>query len=195
MTGKGNNGEEAPRWRGVNHLAMVTPDMDATVRFYHGVLGMRLVATLRAGPMRHYFFELGAENTIAFFEVRDSLPFALPAGVPDPRKAQFDHVSFNLADEEALHALSRRLKAAGCEVTDVIEHGIVRSIYFHDNNGIALEASWWEIDVTGRPAIYDDADVFADPSPVPAVRELARDGAIGATPRTELAGDRVVDPV
>src|SRR5438477_9156944 len=25
------------RWRGINHLAMVTPDMDATVRFYHGV--------------------------------------------------------------------------------------------------------------------------------------------------------------
>jgi len=33
--------EERPRWRGVNHLALVTPDMDATVRFYHGVLGMR----------------------------------------------------------------------------------------------------------------------------------------------------------
>ena len=47
------------RWRGINHLAMVTPDMDATVRFYHGVLGMRLVTTLKAGPMRHYFFEIG----------------------------------------------------------------------------------------------------------------------------------------
>src|SRR5439155_26394986 len=49
---------EAPRWRGINHLALVTPDMDATVRFYAGVLGMRLVATTMAGPMRHYFFEL-----------------------------------------------------------------------------------------------------------------------------------------
>jgi len=37
---------EPPRWRGVNHLALITPDMDKTVRFYHGVLGMRLVATL-----------------------------------------------------------------------------------------------------------------------------------------------------
>ena len=26
-------------WRGVHHLALVTTDMDATVRFYHGVLG------------------------------------------------------------------------------------------------------------------------------------------------------------
>jgi catechol 2,3-dioxygenase-like lactoylglutathione lyase family enzyme len=26
-------------WRGINHLALVAPDMDATVRFYAGVLG------------------------------------------------------------------------------------------------------------------------------------------------------------
>ncbi|WP_206641631.1 VOC family protein [Nonomuraea polychroma] len=28
-------------WRGVHHLALVTADMDATVRFWHGVLGAR----------------------------------------------------------------------------------------------------------------------------------------------------------
>ena len=60
--------DAAAQWAGVNHLALVTNDMDETVRFYHGVLGMRLVATLSAGPMRHYFFELGPQNTIAFFE-------------------------------------------------------------------------------------------------------------------------------
>ena len=36
----------APPWRGINHLALVTSDMDATVRFYHGTLGARLVATI-----------------------------------------------------------------------------------------------------------------------------------------------------
>src|ERR1700692_3420844 len=95
-----------PRWRGINHLALVTPDMDATVRFYHGVLGMRLVSTLMAGPMRHYFFEIAPGNTVAFFEVKGAESFAKPAGVPDrKRSAQFDHLSFDLPDEEALHAL------------------------------------------------------------------------------------------
>ena len=37
-----------PRWRGINHLALITPDMDATVRFYHGALGMPIVATINA---------------------------------------------------------------------------------------------------------------------------------------------------
>lgn len=185
---------DAPRWRGVNHLALVTSDMDATVRFYHGVLGMRLVATLRAGPMRHYFFEVGPENTVAFFEVPSADKFAIPAGMPnEARKAQFDHLSFNVPDEEALHDLRRRLKAAGCEVTGVVDHGIVRSIYFHDPHGIALEASWWALDATGRPSDYGDERTFADPDPVPAVRELQA-GGLDWTPNTGLAGE-IPDPV
>jgi catechol 2,3-dioxygenase-like lactoylglutathione lyase family enzyme len=176
---------DAPDWRGINHLAMVTPDMDATVRFYAGVLGMPLVATLRAGPMRHYFFEIDAENTIAFFEVEGAETFAKPAGGPSDRAIQFDHLSFNVPDEHALEMLRKRLLDAGCEVTTVVDHDIIRSVYFHDNNGIALEASWWVTDATGRPASYDDGDTFTDPDPVPAVDELRR-GELDSLPETKL---------
>lgn len=180
---------DSPHWRGVNHLALVTTDMDATVRFYHGVLGARLVADLATNSFRHYFFEFGPGCTIAFFEYRgvELEHFALPAGVPDPRKAQFDHLSFNLPDEHALLTLHSRLKAAGCEVTDVIDHGILRSIYFSDPSGIALEASYWVIDPTGRVADYGDEALFADPDPVAAVVELRRSGQLDSTPTTRLA--------
>ncbi len=174
-----------PRWRGVHHLAMVTPDMDATVRFYVGVLGMPLVATLRAGPMRHYFFELGPGNTIAFFEVPGAETFAKPAGAPTSRAIQFDHVSFGVADEAALVELQRRLVEAGCEVTPVVDHDIIRSIYFHDPNGIALEASWWTIDEATLDFAPDDFQRFADPDPVPAVAELT-EGGLQTTPNTHL---------
>lgn len=187
---------ETPRWRGVNHLALVTPDMDATVRFYHGVLGMRLVASVMAGPMRHYFFEIGPQNTVAFFEVKGADAFAAPAGIPDRlRKAQFDHLSFNVADEEALVELQERLRSFDCEVTPIIDHGFVRSIYFTDPHGIALEASWWAVDATARPADYADGRLFGDPTPVPAVAELAGTGRLASTPRTRLTGDEVADPV
>jgi catechol 2,3-dioxygenase-like lactoylglutathione lyase family enzyme len=175
----------APDWRGINHLALVTPDMDATVRFYAGVLGMRLTATLLAGPMRHYFFEMADGNTVAFFEVKGMETFAKPAGGPSDRAIQLDHLSFNVPDEHALELLRKRLLAAGSEITEVVDHGIMRSVYFHDPNGIALEASWWVTDVTGRPADYTDGDVFADPDPVPAVDELRR-GGIESIPRTRL---------
>ena len=187
---------ETPRWRGVNHLALVTPDMDATVRFYAGVLGMRVVATTRAGPMRHYFFEIGPENTVAFFEIDGIGTFAKPAGAPPSQTIQFDHLSFNLPDERGLLDLRQRLLDAGCECTEVVDHGFVRSVYFTDPNGIALEASWWVIDATGREADYGDRDLFSDPDPVPAVRELASTGALATTPTTTLAHEAtdIVDP-
>jgi catechol 2,3-dioxygenase-like lactoylglutathione lyase family enzyme len=187
---------EAPRWRGINHLALVTPDMDATVRFYHGVLGMRLVASVMAGPMRHYFFEIGPENTIAFFEVDGADTFAAPAGIPDRlRKAQFDHLSFNVADEDALVELQARLRSFDCEVTPIVDHGFVHSIYFSDPHGIALEASWWVLDATSRPADYGDGRLFGDRRPVPAVQELASAGQLSSTPRTVLSGNEIADPV
>ena len=118
----------------------------------------------------------------------------LPAGVPDRRKVQFDHLSFNLPDENALHELRNRLMAYGCEVTDVVDHGFIHSIYFNDPNGIALEASWWVVDPTGRIADYADPELFSDPNPVPAVRELQHDGRLATIPHTTLSSDEVMDP-
>jgi catechol 2,3-dioxygenase-like lactoylglutathione lyase family enzyme len=189
---------EQPRWRGINHLALITTDMDATVRFYHGVLGARLVATIGTPGFRHYFFDFGPEQTVAFFEYRDVAleTFAKPAGVPDPRATQFDHLSFNLPDEHALESLRRRLKEHGCEVTDVVDHQVMRSIYFTDPNGIALEASWWVVDATGRDPDYGDRELFGDLDPVPAVHELAEGGELHSTPVTTLTHDPtdIVDP-
>ncbi|HET9091940.1 MAG TPA: VOC family protein [Acidimicrobiales bacterium] len=179
-------------WRGVHHLALVTADMDATVRFWHGVLDARLVTTLATPAFRHYFFEVAPGNTVAFFEYAGQPleSFSKPAGVPYEKASQFDHLSLNLPDEEALLRLRDRLKSHDCEVTDVVDHGFLRSIYFNDNNGIALEASWWTTDPTGRPADYADEAMFSDPDPVPAVLELRRAGTL-----THTVGSRLVDEV
>nr|MBA3302907.1 VOC family protein [Acidimicrobiia bacterium] len=129
--------------------------------------------------------------TVAFFEYAgqpvDS--FSKPAGMPYPQAAQFDHLALHLADEESLLRLRDRLKTHGCEVTDVVDHGFLRSIYFNDNNGIALEASWWVLDPTARPADYGDDRLFSDPDPVLAWRELREDGALERTVATHLVDE------
>ena len=86
-----------------------------------------------------------------------------------------------------LRHLQQRLKSADCEVTDIIDHGGVRSVYFTDPNGIALEASWWVHDPTGSPANYHDPRQFADPNPVLAFSELDATGNLTTVPRTRLA--------
>ncbi|MBW8826263.1 MAG: VOC family protein [Acidobacteria bacterium] len=183
--------DDTVRWRGLNHLALVTADMDATVRFWHGVLDARLVTTIGTPAFRHYFFEVGPGDTVAFFEYRDQPldRFAKPAGIPYRQASQFDHLSLDLADEDALHRLQARLKEHGCEVTDVIDHGVMRSIYFTDPNGIALEASWWVTDPTGRPTDFADERLFADADPVPAVRELRSGNRLDHTVATSLVDD------
>ncbi len=178
-----------PPWQGINHLALVTDDMDATVRFWHGVLGATLVGTTATPEFRHYFFRIGEANTVAFFEYAGAeVPrVEKVAGVFDARAGLFDHLSLNIADEAALVALQERLRSFGCEVTDVIDHVVVHSIYFSDPNGIALEASCWMIDPTDAPVDYA-GPLFADADPVPAVRELDADGALASTVATRLAG-------
>ncbi len=163
------------KFKGINHLAMVTGDMDKTVRFYRDVLGMPLVATTGnvpdRYPYRHYFFELGDGNTIAFFEWPGMIEeFHKPAGLPAKGRVQFDHISFNVEDEEALLALRASLESKSVEVTEVVDHKIIHSIYFTDPNGIALEASYWIKDPTGKEPDYSDAAFFTDPDPVTSAR-------------------------
>ena len=181
-------------WQGLNHLALITNDMDTTVRFWHGVIGAPLVATIGTPTFRHYFFAFGPSSSVAFFEYtgQHSEMIAKPAGVFDPRAGQFDHLSMDLPDEAAVLALRQRLHDAGCEVTEVVDHGLMRSIYFTDPNGIALEASWWKDDPTLTAPDYDNADHFKDPQPVPAVLEL-RSGGLRSTPVTHLVDEVTAD--
>ena len=64
-------------------------------------------------------------------------------------------------------------------------HDQMKSVYFTDNNGIALEASYWVIEPTGRPMDVNDDRIFADPDPVPSVAELAA-GGLTSVPTTSL---------
>jgi catechol 2,3-dioxygenase-like lactoylglutathione lyase family enzyme len=186
--------EPTPQWQGVNHLALVTTDMDATVRFYHGTLGGRLVATLGTEAFRHYFFEFGPHCTVAFFEYAGSTvePFVKAAGVPDPRAPQFDHLALNLPDEEALHDLRRRLKAADCEVTDIIDHGGVRSVYFTDPNGIASKPPGGSTTPRAAPPTTPTIASSAIPTPSPP-SESSKRRARSRAPQAPNALDRSRD--
>lgn len=179
-----------PAWGGLDHLVLITPDMDATVRFYHGVLGMDLVSTFVLGSTRLYSFRLTPTSTVAFFEWSGSGSFAKPAGLHVAGTLQFDHVAYNIADHAALLAVRQRLLDHDVEVTEPIEHGpMLTSIYLHDPAGIAIEISCW------APGALDrDGPVLLDPNPVAAVVELERDGVVSWTPATRLANGLTVQP-
>jgi catechol 2,3-dioxygenase-like lactoylglutathione lyase family enzyme len=152
------------KYAGINHLAMVTKDMDKTVRFWRDLLGMRLVAGLGKPGYRHYFFEISETDLIAFFEWPGADPVEeKDHGYPVKGPFIFDHVSFGVEKQEYLWELKDLLEAAGHWVSEAIDHGFIHSIYAFDPNGIPIEFSWRVegVDIRKKPCMVDSA-----PSPV-----------------------------
>lgn len=146
------------KFTGLNHLALVTGDMDKTIRFWRDFLGMRLVLAMGKPGYRQYFFEISKNDLITFFE--------WPGIEPTPFKQHgsrvtgpfiFDHVSLGVEKEDDLWDLADKLMTADIPVSDVIDHGFIHSIYTYDPNGIPLEFSHnvENVDIRKNPVMAD----------------------------------------
>jgi catechol 2,3-dioxygenase-like lactoylglutathione lyase family enzyme len=165
---------------GINHLALVCKDMARTVEFYSGVLGMPLIKTidLPNGMGQHFFFDIGNGDSLAFFWFADA-PAAQPGiasaavgPLPGPSAhGSMNHVAINVPVAK-IDEYYEKLTAKGIKASRVISHDdspmqaslqitpttFVRSIYFYDPDGIALEFAAWtrelprEGDVKHKPA-------------------------------------------
>lgn len=131
-----------PAYTGINHLAMVTEDMDMTIRYWRDLLGMRLVVGLGRQGYRHYFFEISETDMIAFFEWPDveKIPDK-DHGVPVKGPVAFDHVSIGVSAMKDLVEIKKKLSAADFWVSEIIDHGFIYSIYSFDPNNIPIEFS------------------------------------------------------
>lgn len=151
---------------GINHLALVCSDVERTMNFYTGVLGMPLVKDiLLPNGGRHFFFGLGNGDCLAFFHfpgARLAAPGVAAAGAL-PGGGDFtsavgsmNHVALNVPAER-IEEYRERLVAKGVDVSPILNHDdsptqvaaamhdgvFVRSIYFMDPDGILLEFACW----------------------------------------------------
>jgi catechol 2,3-dioxygenase-like lactoylglutathione lyase family enzyme len=183
LTTKGNAEFEI---RGLNHLALVCRDMQRTVDFYTGVLGLPLIKTLDLpnGMGQHFFFDLGNGDSLAFFWFPNA-PEAVPGvssaahwpgdGEIVTAHGSMNHVAFDVPAEK-FDEYVEKLHAKGVRTSHVFNHDdspmqvsaklhpgvFVRSIYFMDPDGILLEFASWtrvfdESDVKHKPATAADA--------------------------------------
>lgn len=132
-------------WRGFHHVALVTPDLDATIHFYRDVLGMQVGEVMeRRG--KHCFITPGGDTWgLHFFEYADAELFSQPdilTGRFGFLPGALQHIAFALPDESAALALRERLHQHGVETTGINELGDLRNFLFLDNNGVMLEATW-----------------------------------------------------
>lgn len=134
-------------WQGIHHIALATPDLDATRRFYAEVLGMAVseAYAARDGRGRHCLVlaKPGDSETLGlhFFERTITPPLSYPATLANSAAngGAMLHLALRLSSEGAAERCRHRLLTHGVAVTEIPELG---SFVFSDNNGILLEVTW-----------------------------------------------------
>src|SRR6202142_1438067 len=118
--------------RGVHHVALLSSDVERTIRFYQELLEFPLTEIFEnrdyAGS-NHFFFDLGNGNLLAFFDFPglDLGPYAEVLG-------GLHHLAISVTPEKWA-ALRANLDAAGVEYLE--ESGV--SLYFRAPDGARLE--------------------------------------------------------
>ena len=118
--------------RGLHHCALISSDVERTVRFYQEVLGFPLTEIFENRDYKgsnHFFFDIGNGNLLAFFDLPglDLGPYAEVLG-------GLHHLAISV-EPEKWEQLKENLTAAGIEYQS--ESGT--SIYFRDPDGARLE--------------------------------------------------------
>lgn len=118
--------------RGLHHTALVSGDVERTVRFYQDVLGFPLTELIenRDYPgSSHFFFDIGNGNLLAFFDFPglDVGPYAEVFG-------GLHHMAISV-EPSTWDELVGRLSAAG--VAHEVHSGV--SVYFRDPDGARIE--------------------------------------------------------
>ena len=118
--------------RGLHHTALISSDVETTVRFYQDVLGFPLTELIenRDYPgSSHFFFDIGNGNLLAFFDFPglDVGPYAEVLG-------GLHHMAISV-DPEHWAQLVERLTEAG--VPHEVHSGV--SVYFRDPDGARIE--------------------------------------------------------
>ncbi len=166
------------RTNGINHLAFVTKDMEATIRFYTEVMNFPLTVLSYApeamegeegdeiakSKIKHYFFDCGNGNNIAFFTWHPKLPPGYETMGGDAH-----HIAYNVRTAPELDDARAHMVSKGLEVSPVLDHGYLKSIYTRDPNGIVVEISCFTQPCNAEHPFIDD------PDPLPAARAYLGD--------------------
>ena len=134
--------------KGFSHIGLSTLDLDKTRAFYEDVLGFKpviadIIKVKEGGSIRHMFLDTGRDQLIAFMEPRGipGVPVEYDAGINRGLglPSAFYHFAFEAGSERALADKRSEILSKGVQVSEVVDHGWAKSIYFKDPNGISLE--------------------------------------------------------
>jgi glyoxylase I family protein len=121
--------------RGIHHAALICSDVEQTIGFYQGLLGFPLIELVenRDYPgSSHFFFDLGNDTLLGFFDFPGLGLEQLPEGI-----GGVQHIAISVPPDKHA-ALQRKLDEAAIPY-DGPSRGIPESLYLRDPDGIGIE--------------------------------------------------------
>ncbi len=126
---------------GVNHVAILTADMDRFIRFYQEAFDAEVVSDNpnHAGNEgeRMVIMSIGGQSEFNVFQV----PGNTQAGVQTPMfgRGRLDHIGLNASTKEAFEQVRERLMKLGATDGTVTDFGAKYSLFFRDPDGLEAE--------------------------------------------------------
>ena len=141
---------------GINHIGLITEDIDRFVDFYQGVFDARVDGVEHAPFGTLTFISIGPRTELNVFNLD-------PGAKPDlTRGSMFthgpiDHMGLQAASKEAFDEIRRRMMARGATDGFVTDFGRSLSLFFRDPDGLE-----------GEVLLYVRADGDTNPPGTPA---------------------------
>ncbi len=126
---------------GVNHVAVITEDIDRFVAFYRDVFDATVSQQIHVGPGTLTMVDIGPRTELNVFHVPDEAK-DLPRGSMFTH-GPIDHIGLQAANREAFVEIRKRLMARGASDGFVTDFGRSHSVFFRDPDGLEGEVLLW----------------------------------------------------
>jgi catechol 2,3-dioxygenase len=118
--------------REIGHLVLNVTDVERSTRFYRDLVGFQ-VSRYRPDGTGAFLTCGVVHHNLALFKA--------PPGSQPREKGQIglNHFAFKVESYTALQEAHKRLVDAGTPIDHITDHGMTRSVYFLDPDGIMME--------------------------------------------------------
>jgi catechol 2,3-dioxygenase-like lactoylglutathione lyase family enzyme len=130
----------APLLSGLNHVAVITADLDRLVTFYREVFGAEAIDVPSPPGTTTKIVRLGPTGGLAVMEAPDN-PYAR-GSTQMLGRGHLDHFALEVPSAEALDMVRARLVLRNASNGEIQDYGPMLAVYFEDPDGTGCEICW-----------------------------------------------------
>ena len=125
---------------GINHVAIMTEDLDRFTAFYTDVLEASVVFEETNPQFRHAILAVGGTSVLHPVQMAENKHARASSTMMD--RGHLDHLALDVPSREAFDEVRRRLVGRGASDGAITDLGPKLSFWFVDPDGMHIEVDW-----------------------------------------------------